>query len=61
MTRLHEWYYDACVYGLQFIKSCIPEAVSKNQCFDLNVKLFELHTIYRLRMLDITIMKVFCT
>jgi hypothetical protein len=28
---------------------------------DLNIELFELHTIYRLRMLDIIMMTVFCT
>jgi hypothetical protein len=33
----------------------------KSQIFDLNVKLFELHTIYRLRMLNIIIMTMFCT
>jgi hypothetical protein len=60
MRRLHEWYYLACVCGLQFIKGCVPEAVFKSQRFDLNIELFELHTIYRLRMLDITMMTVFC-
>jgi hypothetical protein len=39
----------------------ILEAVFKSQSFDLNIELFELHTIYRLRMLDITMMTVFCT
>jgi hypothetical protein len=61
LRRLHEWYYLACVCGLQFIKGCIPEAVFKGQSFDLNIKLFELHTIYRLKILDITMMTVFCT
>jgi hypothetical protein len=61
MRRLHEWYYLACVCGLEFIEGCIPEAVFKSQTFDLNVELFELHTIYHFRMLDITMMTVFCT
>jgi hypothetical protein len=61
MRRLHEWYYLACVCGLQFIKGRIPEAVFKSQSFDLNIEMFELHTIYRLRMLDITMMTVMCT
>jgi hypothetical protein len=61
MRRLHEWYYVACVCGLQFIEGHIPEAVFKSQSFDLNVELFELHTIYQLKMLDITMMTVFCT
>jgi hypothetical protein len=46
MRRLHEWYYLACVCGLQFIKGRIPEVVFKSQSFDLNIELFELHTIY---------------
>jgi hypothetical protein len=61
LRRLHEWYYLACVCGLQFIKGRIPKVVFKSRSFDLNIKLFELHTIYRLRMLDITMMTVFCT
>jgi hypothetical protein len=61
MRRLHEWYYLACVCGLEFIEGCIPEAVFKSQTFYLNVELFELHTIYHFRMLDITMMTVFCT
>jgi hypothetical protein len=43
LCRLHEWYYLACVCGLQFIKHHILEAVFKNQSFDLNIELFELH------------------
>jgi hypothetical protein len=61
LRRLHEWYYLACVCGLQFIEGRIPKAVFKSRSFDLNIKLFELHTIYRLRMLNITMMNVFCT
>jgi hypothetical protein len=60
LRRLHEWYYLACVCGLQFIKGRIPEAIFKSQSFDLNIELFELHTIYQLRMLKITMMTVFC-
>jgi hypothetical protein len=60
MRRLHEWYYLVCVCGLQFIKGRIPEAVFKSQSFDLNIEMFELHTIYRLRMLNITMMTVMC-
>jgi hypothetical protein len=30
LRRLHEWYYLACVCGLQFIKGCIPEVVFKS-------------------------------
>jgi hypothetical protein len=61
MKRLHEWYYLACVCGLQFIKGCIHEKVFKSRSFDLNIKLFEIHTIYRLGMLDIIMMTVMCT
>jgi hypothetical protein len=59
LRRLHEWYYLACVYGLQFIEGHVPEAVFKSRIFDQNIKLFELHTIYRLRMVDINMMTVF--
>jgi hypothetical protein len=61
MRRLHEWSYIACVCGLQFIEGCIHEEVLKSQSFDLNIELFKLHTIYRLIMLDITMMTAMCT
>jgi hypothetical protein len=61
MRRLHEWYYLECICGLQFIKGCIPEAVFKSRSFVLNIEMFVLHTIYRIRMLDITMMIVMCT
>jgi hypothetical protein len=60
LRRLHKWYYLACVCGLQFIEGHIPEAVFKSPSFDLNIEMFELHTIYRLRMLNITMMTVMC-
>jgi hypothetical protein len=46
LRRLHEWYYLVCIYGLQFIKGCISEAVFKSRSFDLNITLFKIHTIY---------------
>jgi hypothetical protein len=46
MRRLYEWYYLACVCGLQFIEGHVPEVVFKSRSFDLNIKLSELHTIY---------------
>jgi hypothetical protein len=61
LRRLHEWYYPACVCGLQFIEGGIPEAVFKSRSFDINIKIFDLHTIDRLRMLDIIMMTVMCT
>jgi hypothetical protein len=61
LRRLHEWYYLACVCDLQCIEGHISEVVFKSQSFDLNIELFELHTIYQLRMLDITMMTIFCT
>jgi hypothetical protein len=61
LRRLHEWYYLECVYGLQFIEGHIPEAVFKSRSFDLNIEMLELHNIYRLRMLDNTMMTVMCT
>jgi hypothetical protein len=61
LRRLHEWYYLACVCDLQFIEGHILEMDFKSRSFDLNIELFELHTIYQLRMLDITMLSVFCT
>jgi hypothetical protein len=61
LMRLHEWYYLACVCSLQFIEGCIPKVVFKSQSFDLNIELLELHTIYQLRMFNITMMTIFCT
>jgi hypothetical protein len=60
MKKFHEWYYFACVYGLNFIEACILGDIFKTSDFEVNVKLYELHTIYHLRMLDITMMTVFC-
>jgi hypothetical protein len=56
---LQEWYYLACVCGLQFIECLVPEAVFKSQSFDINVDLCELHTIYWLKMLNNTMMTAF--
>jgi hypothetical protein len=46
LRRLHEWYYLVRLCHLQFIKGCIPEAIFKSQIFDINIKMYELHTIY---------------
>jgi hypothetical protein len=59
MKKIHEWYYLACVYGLNFIEAHIPEDIFKTSDFELNVELYELHTIYHLRMLHITMIIVF--
>jgi hypothetical protein len=61
LRRLHEWYYLACICGLQFIEGRIPEAIFMSRIFNLNIERFKLHTIYQFRMLDITMMTVFCT
>jgi hypothetical protein len=50
MQKLHEWYYLACVYGLNFIEAKIPRDIFNTSGFDLNVKLDELHTIYHLQI-----------
>jgi hypothetical protein len=60
IKKLHEWYYLACVYGLNFVKSKIPGDIFNTLGFDLNIELAELHTIYRLQILNITIMIVWC-
>jgi hypothetical protein len=59
MKKIHEWYYLACVYGLNFIEAHIPGDIFKTLDFELNAKLYKLNTIYHLRMLDITMMIVF--
>jgi hypothetical protein len=60
MQKLHQWYYLACVYGLNFIEAKIPRDIFNSTGFDVNVKLVELHTIYRLQMLDIIMIIVWC-
>jgi hypothetical protein len=60
MKKIHEWYYLTCVYGLNFIEAKIPGDIFNTKDFDLHVNLVELHTIFRLKMLDITMMTVWC-
>jgi hypothetical protein len=56
MQKFHEWYFLACVYGLNFVEAKIPGDIFNTLDFDLNIELAELHTIYRLQMLDVTMM-----
>jgi hypothetical protein len=56
MKKLHEWYYLACVYGLNFIEAHIPGDICKTSDLDIHVELDELHTIYHLGMHNNTIM-----
>jgi hypothetical protein len=58
MQKFHEWYFLACVYGLNFVEAKIPRDIFNTLVFDLNVELVEMHTIFRLQMLDITMMTV---
>jgi hypothetical protein len=58
MQKLQEWYYLACVYGLNFIEAKISGDIFNTSSFELNIKLAELHTIYHLQMIDITMMTV---
>jgi hypothetical protein len=60
MQKIHEWYYPACIYGLNFIEAKIPGDIFNTLDFDLNVELAKLHTIFHLKMLDITMMTVWC-
>jgi hypothetical protein len=60
MEKFHEWYYLTCVYGLNFIKVKIPRDIFKTSDFDLHVKIVKMHTIYYLRMLNVTMMTVWC-
>jgi hypothetical protein len=54
-------YYLACICGFQFIEGRIPEEIFKSRSFDLNIKMFELHAVYQLRMLDISMMTITCS
>jgi hypothetical protein len=58
MQKFHEWYFLACVYGLIFVEAKIPGDIFNTLDFDINIELAELHTIYHLQMLDITMMNV---
>jgi hypothetical protein len=60
MQKFHEWYYLACVYGLNFVEAKIPRDIFNTLDFDLNIELAELHIVYHLQMLDITMMTVWC-
>jgi hypothetical protein len=55
-----QWYYLACIYGLNFVEAKILRDIFNTLDFDLNVELAELHTVYCLQMLDITMMTVWC-
>jgi hypothetical protein len=48
MQKFHEWYYLACVYGLNFVEAKIHGDIFNTLDFDLNVELVELHTVYHL-------------
>jgi hypothetical protein len=52
--------YLACVYGLNFVEAKIPRDIFNTLDSQLNVELAELHTIYYLQMLDITMMTIWC-
>jgi hypothetical protein len=58
ILKLHEWYYLACVYGLNFVEAKILGDIFNTLDFDLNVELAKLHNVYHLQMLDITMMTV---
>jgi hypothetical protein len=60
MQKFREWYFLTCVYGLDFVEAKIPEDIFNTLDFDLNIELGELHTIYHLQMLNITMMTIWC-
>jgi hypothetical protein len=60
MRKIHEWYYLACVYRLNFIEVKIPRDIFNTLDSELNVKLAELHTAFHLKMLNISMMTVWC-
>jgi hypothetical protein len=58
MPKIHEWYYLACAYGLNFIEAKITGDIFNTLDFELNVELAELHTIFCLQMLDISMITI---
>jgi hypothetical protein len=58
MQKFHKWYFLACVYGLNFVEATIPRDIFNTLDFDLNIELAELHAIFSLQMLNITMMIV---
>jgi hypothetical protein len=60
MQKFHELYYLAYVYELNFIEAKIPRDSFNTLNFDVHVKLVELHTILHLKMLNITMMTIWC-
>jgi hypothetical protein len=58
MQKFHEWYYLACVYRLNFVEAKIHGNIFNTLDSDLNVILAELHIVYHLQMLDITMITV---
>jgi hypothetical protein len=58
MGKFHEWYYLECVYALNFVEAKNPRDIFKTSNFDLHVEIAKLHTIYHLRILDITMMTI---
>jgi hypothetical protein len=50
IQKFYEWYYLACVYGLNFVEAKIPEDIFNTLDIDLNVELAELDTIYKMRL-----------
>jgi hypothetical protein len=54
---MQEWYFLACQYGLTHIEGTIPREIFKlHDGFKLHVGFEELHTIFHLQMLDVTMM-----
>jgi hypothetical protein len=58
--KFHKRYFLACVYELNFVEAKISRDIFKTLDFDLNFELVELHTIYHLQMLNITMMTIWC-
>jgi hypothetical protein len=56
IQNIHEWYYLACLYGLNFIEAKIHMDIFNTSEFILRVELAEFH----LKILDITMMTIWC-
>jgi hypothetical protein len=60
MMKFDKWYYLACIYGWNFIEAKNPGDSFNTSDFDLHAELAKLHTIFCLKMLDITMMTAWC-
>ena len=61
MQKWHEWYFLACQYNITHITARVPaEVFNTTTDFELPVPIEEFHIIFNLKMMDVTMMTVWC-